>query len=86
MASFRQTRALCTTQLKNFTGIQGIGSDPMYMRYDSVNNIVRKYLPDHAGFLARPEYSVEDDAITWYASEWTDTPVRLTELQGAERQ
>lgn len=86
MASFRQMKALCTTQLKNFTEIQGIGSDPMYMRYDSVNNIVRKYLPNHAGFLARPEYFVEDDAITWYASEWTDTPVRLTELQGAERQ
>lgn len=40
MTIFIDKKALCSTPLKDFCEIQGIGNDPMYMRPGSVQSIV----------------------------------------------
>ena len=87
MVRFIDKKPLCTTQLKNFCEIQGIGNDPIYMRFSSVDSIILRYIPEeYQHFLARPDYSPEDDAIVWFAPEWTDTPRRLNDLYGIEKE
>lgn len=79
-------RLLCYTEISDFTDIQGIGRDPLYSRYDSVNSIVRKTVAkEYWHFLAVPYCNTSDDQIAWYIDEWTQLPVRLTELAGNER-
>ncbi len=86
MAKYIDMRALCTTQMKNFCEIQGIGNDPIYMRADSVYSIVKRYISkEYQTFLTRPEYSAEDDSIVWYSHNWIDTPRRITDLYGEEK-
>lgn len=59
----------------------------MYMRPGSVQSIVGRYIPkDMQDFLAVPEYSAEDDAIVWFAPNWTDTPRRINDLYGEEKE
>ena len=87
MTIFIDKKALCSTPLKDFCEIQGIGNDPMYMRPGSVQSIVGRYIPkDMQDFLAVPEYSAEDDAIVWFAPNWTDTPRRINDLYGEEKE
>ena len=45
MMIFIDKKALCSTPLKDFCEIQGIGNDPMYMRPGSVQSIVGRYIP-----------------------------------------
>ncbi len=87
MTIYIDKKALCSTPLKNFCEIQGIGNDPMYMRPGSVQSIIGRYIPkDMQDFLAVPEYSAEDDAIVWFAPNWIDTPRRITDLYGEEKE
>ncbi len=81
-ATFYNKRLLCHIDDTDFTDYQGIGSDPMYLRYDSVYSIVQNYVSEeYRDFLARPYY--EDGLIYWYVAEWTDAPVSLSDLHGS---
>ena len=86
MTRYIGKKALCTTLLKSFCEIQGVGNDPMYMRAGSVQSIVGRYIPkEKQDFLAMPEYSAEDDAIVWFAPDWVDTPRRINDLYGEKK-
>lgn len=79
-------RLLCYTEISDFTDFQGIGRDPLYSRYDSVNSVVKRYVAkEYQHFLAVPNYDSSVGQIAWYIDEWTQAPVRLTELAGDER-
>lgn len=74
-------RALCSTPMKHFTDFQGVGSDPMYLRYSSVYSIVDQVIdPEYKGFLAEPVYSELEDEIVWYSTIWKDSPVNYKDL------
>ena len=78
--SFYGKRRLCYTEVSDFRDFQGIGSDPMYKRYDSVYAVVDKVIADeYKQFLAQPSYT-EDDQIFWYVKEWNETPVSFKNL------
>lgn len=85
--TFIGKRCLGSSALDDFTNYQGIGHDPLYKRYESVQSVVRKVIdPKYANFLATPDFSTESDSIRWYLPEWREVPRRLTSLTGAERQ
>lgn len=78
--SFYGKRRLCYTEVSDFRDFQGIGSDPMYKRYDSVYAVIDKVIADeYKHFLAQPSYT-EDDQIFWYVKEWNETPVSFKNL------
>ena len=80
-------RKICNTEVLDFTDFQGIGSDPLYKRFDSVYSVVEKYIsPEHRDFLAHPIYSSNEDKIVWYVKEWTDAPVAYRDLTGQEKE
>ena len=79
-------RRLCFTEVSDFTDFQGVGSDPLYRRYESVKAVMRTCISDpYQGFLAQPIYDTEEDTIEWYADEWTEHPRRFTDLTGEDR-
>lgn len=74
-------RALCSTPMKHFTDFQGVGSDPMYLRFSSVFSIVDKVVDsEYKGFLTEPVYSELEDEIVWYSAIWEDSPVCFKDL------
>ena len=76
---------VCYTEVAEFTNFQGIGRDPLYKRFDSVNAVVEKCIPaEYQDFLAHPIYSDDDDCISWYVKTWTTEPAAYKELSGAE--
>ena len=76
---------VCYTEVAEFTDFQGIGRDPLYKRYDSVNAVVEKCIPaEYQDFLAHPIYSDDDDCISWYVKNWIIYPTAYKELSGAE--
>lgn len=76
-------KKLCFTEVNDFTDIQGIGSDPLYKRYDSVKAVMRNCISDqYKGFLAQPLYDANEDVIEWYVDEWHEVPRRLIDLTG----
>lgn len=78
---------LCYTEPEDFTDIQGIGRNPMYKRYDSVYSVIDKHIPaEYKDFFAHPLYSEDDGRIKWYVKNWQETPSKLIELVGEERQ
>ena len=80
-------RKICYTEPNDFMDIQGIGSDPLYKRYDSVYSVVEKYIsPEHRDFLAHPIYSSKEDKIVWYVKEWTDAPMAYHDLTDLEKE
>lgn len=84
--TFIGKRKVGSTEICDFTDYQGLGHDPLYKRYESVNSIVRKRIdPAFAHFLAAPDYSQEADKVNWYIDDWQDTPERLVTLEGDER-
>lgn len=84
--TFAGKRKVGRTEISDFTDYQGIGRDPLYKRYENVYSIVRRVVPvEYAHFLAAPDYSSVEDTINWYIDEWTETPRRLVELDGVER-
>lgn len=83
--SFFGKQKLCYTEVTDFTDFQGIGRDPMYKRYDSVFSVVKRTVPvDIQNFLATPEYISDTDQICWHVPQWTEHPIRLSELDGSE--
>ena len=83
-ATFYNKRMLCYTEDTDFTDYQGIGSDPMYRRYESVFSVVKNNIDERYQSLLAGSY-YEDSVISWYVDEWTDIPVCFTELEGAEK-
>jgi hypothetical protein len=50
-------RKLCFTEVSDFTDFQGIGSDPLYKRFDSVKAVMRTCIDErYQGSLAQPIY------------------------------
>ena len=81
-ATFYNKRLLGHIDDTDFTDYQGIGSDPLYKRYKSVESVVKSRIsPQYQSFLACPFY--EDGNIFWYVDEWNNTPQKFTELSGA---
>lgn len=79
-------KLLCTTDRSAFTDIQGIGNDPLYMRYETVSAIIdREIDPQYRSFIAMPIYQVDDDIIEWYTPEWNERPVRFNDLPTNEQ-
>ncbi len=85
--TFRGKRRLCYTEVTDFTDIQGIGRDPLYLRYDSVYSAMKMSVPvEYQHFLAVPNYETDEGVIYWYVDEWHGaSPVRLVDLEGVER-
>lgn len=78
---------LCYTEPDDFTDIQGIGNDPIYKRYNSVNSVVDKYIPeDFKSFLAHPLYSEDDGRINWYVKKWDSVPQKYSELEPSDKE
>ncbi|MCD8297379.1 MAG: S8 family serine peptidase [Prevotella sp.] len=84
--TFYAKRELCYTDVSCFTDIQGIGSDPMYLRYNNVNSVVRMAVPtEYQHFLSVPSYNEDNGHISWYIDEWTEHPIKLSDLSGEKR-
>lgn len=84
--TFFGKRKLCYTDVVDYTDFQGIGRDPLYMRYDSVYSVIKTAVPpEYRHFLAVPQYIDDEDQICWHIDEWKDYPIKLTELSESER-
>lgn len=83
---FKGKQRLCYTEVSDFTDFQGVGHDPLYKRFDSVQSVVKKFVvPEYQHFLATPQYIEEEDQICWHINEWNDSPQKLVDLTGCER-
>ncbi len=81
---FYGKRRLCSTDPIDFVNIQGIGSDPLFQRYDSVLSVIKHVVkPQYRGFLAQPEF--RDGVIYWWVPEGKERPRQLSGLTGADR-
>ena len=84
--TFKGKQKLCYTEVSDFTDFQGVGHDPLYKRFDSVQSVVKKFVaPEYQHFLATPQYIEEEDQICWHINEWKDNPRKLIELTGSEQ-
>ena len=84
--TFFGKQKLCYTDVVDYTDFQGIGRDPLYMRYDSVYSVIKTAVPfEYRHFLAVPQYIDDEDQICWHIDEWKEYPVKLTDLSGQER-
>lgn len=84
-ATFYNKRLLGHVDDTDFTDYQGIGSDPLYKRFKSVESVVKKNISsEYQSFLSCPYY--EDGNIYWYVDEWYDIPKSFTELSGIEKE
>lgn len=82
--TFYNMRLLCYTEDSDFTDYQGIGSDPMYRRFESVHSVVKNNIQERfQSLLSRPYY--EEGVISWYVEEWTETPTCFTELEDSDK-
>ncbi len=79
-------RKLCFTEVSDFTDFQGVGSAPMYQRYDSVQAVLRTCIEEkYWSFLAEPLYNAAEDTIEWYVEKWNEHPRRMVDLSGEAR-
>ena len=84
--TFTGKNRIGTTDLSDFTDYQGVGHDPLYKRYATVQNVVKREIPEqYQDFLAVPDYISSSDTINWYVPVWKDIPQRFTELEGQEK-
>lgn len=84
--TFIGKRRMAFTDINDFTDYQGVGHDPLYKRYDSVNSVLSRHVvPEYRHFLASPDYVADDGHINWYINEWNDVPERLVNLDGELR-
>lgn len=84
---FYDKQLLCYTDLADFTNFQGIGNDPLYKRYDSVNAVLSSCISEeYRSFLSQPVYKEETDGVEWYVSKWKNTPICLKSLPVSEKE
>lgn len=75
-------KALCYIEIADFTDIQGVDTDPIYKRYDSIAIVLKKVIaPEYHSFLAQPILSQNKDILDWYSAEWKEEPVKFTDLK-----
>jgi len=77
---------LCSTPeyTKYFKDIQRLGKFDLFTRFDDIESIVNKKIDEkYRHFLSTP--IVEGDSITWFSKPYSETPQRLSELQGEDR-
>lgn len=76
---------LCSTDLKYFKALQGIGGKTLFDRYSSLENIVRSNInTEYQDFLAHP---IKDgNTITFHGKTYSETPRLLSDLQGEEKE
>lgn len=78
---------LCYTDVSDFTDFQGVGSDLLYKRFDSVMSVLKSCVDEaYLSFIAQPVYQADDDRVEWYVDKWNDTPVRYNALSGTEKE
>lgn len=83
-ATFYNKRLLGHVDDTDFTDYQGIGSDPLYKRYKSVESVIKNHIsPEYQSFLSCPFY--EDGNIYWYVDEWNEMPQSFSELSGPDK-
>ena len=83
-AIFYNKKLLGQVDETDFVDQQGIGDDPLYNRYKSVEAVVKGHIaPQYQSFLSCPYY--EDGDIYWYGDSWNEKPRVLSELSGLDR-
>ena len=84
-AIFYNKKLLGQIDETDFTDQQGIGDDPLYNRFKSVESVVKAHIsPQYQSFLSCPYY--EDGEIYWYGDEWNEKPRILTDITGPDRE
>ena len=85
MAKVIGKEQLCSTDLKYFKALQGIGGKTLFDRYSSLENIVRTNIDTkYQDFLAHP---IKDgNTITFHGKTYSETPRLLSDLQGEEKE
>lgn len=83
-AIFYNKKLLGQVDETDFVDQQGIGDDPLYNRFKSVEAVVKGHIaPQYQSFLSCPYY--EDGDIYWYGDTWNEKPRVLSELTGSDR-
>ena len=83
-AIFYNKKLLGQVDETDFVDQQGIGDDPLYNRFKSVEAVVKGHIaPQYQSFLSCPYY--EDGDIYWYGDTWNEKPRVLSELSGSDR-
>lgn len=84
-AIFYNKKLLGQVDETDFVDQQGIGDDPLYNRFKSVEAVVKGHIaPQYQSFLSCPYY--EDGDIYWYGDTWNEKPHVLSELSGSNRE
>lgn len=85
MAKVIGKEQLCSTDLKYFKALQGIGGKTLFDRYSSLENIVRTNIDTkYQDFLAHPIKG--GNTITFHGKTYSETPRLLSDLQGEEKE
>lgn len=83
-AIFYNKKLLGQVDETDFVDQQGIGDDPLYNRFKSVEAVVKGHIaPQYQSFLSCPYY--EDGDIYWYGDSWNEKPRVLSELSGSDK-
>ena len=90
MAKIKGKQQICKSEIKYFKAIQTIGGYDLIDRYRELENIVNSRISDeYRHFFAQPlkeTFSTSDNLlITWHVKSWRETPQKLLELQGKEK-
>lgn len=82
---YRNKQKLCFTDNADFSDFQGIGKDPLYLRYDSLDAVLQNVEGEYRSFFALPSYSAEEGRVYWFCDEWGERPVRYPFLSAEDR-
>ena len=83
-AIFYNKKLLGQIDETDFVDQQGIGNDPLYNRFKSVEAVVKGHIaPQYQSFLSCPYY--EDGDIYWYGDAWNEKPRILSKLSGSDK-
>jgi len=86
MAEIKNKKLWCITQQRHFTDVKGVGSDPMYLRYANVKNLIDRVVDaQYVHFLAEPIYDNSYATISWYFPNWKETPKAFSNLSIEEK-
>ena len=83
-AIFYNKKLLGKVDETDFVDQQGIGNDPLYNRFKSVEAVVKGHIAlQYQSFLSCPYY--EDGDIYWYGDAWNEKPRILSKLSGLDK-
>lgn len=85
MAKVIGKEQICSTDLKYFKALQGIGGRTLFDRYSTLDNIVKNNIDTrYQDFLA---YPVKDgNTITFHGKTYNEIPRILSDLEGSEQE